>query len=391
MKAYNTLKLVLIISLVILLISSRILFITQSFAVTVNVHLFICRSSMSLSNPSQILLRNSELFQANKPLLINMPADDFIAKYLALYPSADLTTLNTNFEEHKNLKQRYQQQVKCIFTSHYQTDTKHDLVIITFPKSKAELNYTFAMINSLLAIDAQIFLVGENKSGIKSSQKLTSSLLSYCNKLDSAKHCTLFSGQFNNKYQGFNFDDWFNHYQVTIEDVSLTVASLPGVFSQDGLDIGTRVLLSNLPKNLSDKVLDFGCGAGIISCFIGKRYPNISLSLIDVSALALSSAERTLALNGLTGLVFPSDSLSELTEKYQHIVSNPPFHQGVKTNYLATEVFLKNIKNHIKKNGSVTIVANSFLRYQEIMDKAISKSRTLAKESGFTIYQCLVK
>ena len=346
---------------------------------------------MSLSNPSQILLRNSELLKADKPLLINVSADDFITKYLTLYPSVELTTLNTNFEEHKNLKQRYQHQVKCIFTSHYQADTKHDLVIITFPKSKAELKYTLAMITPLLTIDAQIFLVGENKSGIKSSQKLTTSLLSYCNKVDSAKHCTLFSGQFNNRYQEFSFDDWFNHYQITIEDVSLTVASLPGVFSQDGLDIGTRVLLSNLPNNLSDKVLDFGCGAGIISCFIGKRYPNISLSLLDVNALALSSAEKTLALNGLMGLVFPSNSLSEVTEKYQHIVSNPPFHQGVKTNYLATEVFLKNIKKHTKKNGSITIVANSFLRYQEIMDKAISKSSTLAKERGFTVYQCLIK
>jgi len=346
---------------------------------------------MSLSNPSQILLRNSELFEADKPLLINMSADDFISKYLTLYPSAELTSLNTNFEEHQNLKQRYQQQVNCIFTSHYQTNTKHDLVIITFPKSKAELSFTLSMITPLLALDAQVLLVGENKSGIRSSQKLTTSLLSYCNKVDSAKHCTLFSGKFNNKYRVFNFDDWFNYYQITIEEVSLTVASLPGVFSQDGLDIGTRVLLSNLPENLSDKVLDFGCGAGIISCFIGKRYPDINLSLLDVSALALSSAQKTLTLNGLTGLVFPSNSLSEVTERYQHIVSNPPFHQGIKTNYLATEVFLKNIKKYTKKNGSITIVANSFLRYQEIMDKAISKSSTLAKEKGFTIYQCLVK
>jgi 16S rRNA (guanine1207-N2)-methyltransferase len=346
---------------------------------------------MSLSNLSQILLRNSELFEARKPLLINMSADDLIAKYLALYPSVELTSINTNFEEYQNLKQRYQQQINCIFTSHYQTETKHDLVIINFPKSKAELSYTLAMINPLLTLDAQILLVGENKSGIKSSQKLTTSLLSYSNKVDSAKHCTLFSGQFNNKYQLFNFDDWFNHYQITIADISLTIASLPGVFSQDGLDIGTRVLLSNLPDNLSDKVLDFGCGAGIISCFIGKRYPDIHLSLLDVSALALSSAEKTLALNGLTGLVFPSNSLSEVTEQYQHIVSNPPFHQGVKTNYQATENFLKNIKKHTKKNGSITIVANSFLCYQEIMDKAISKSNTLAKEKGFSIYQCVVK
>jgi 16S rRNA (guanine1207-N2)-methyltransferase len=344
---------------------------------------------MSLSNASQVLLRNSELLKANNPLLINMPADDLIAAYIVLHSSVKITCLNTNFEEYQYLT-RYHQQVNCVYTSHYQTDTTHDLVIITFPKSKAELSYTLAMINPLLTLNANILMIGDNKSGIKSCQKLTTNLLISCNKIDSARHCSLFFGQFNNKYHLFNFDKWFTHYQISIEGVNVTVASLPGVFSQDGLDVGTQVLLSYLPNKLSDSILDFGCGAGIISCFIGKCFPNIKLSLVDVSALALSSAEKTLSLNGLTGTVFPSNSLSDVTEKYQHIVSNPPFHQGVKTNYMATEAFLRNIKQHIKKNGSITIVANSFLRYQDIMDKAISQSKIIAKEKGFTIYQCLV-
>ncbi len=346
---------------------------------------------MSLNNPSQVLLRNSELLEAKQALFINMPSDDLVAEYLALYPAVKLTCLNTNYEQYQYLKQRYQQQISCIFTSHYQTQKKHDLVIITFPKSKAELNYTLAMINPTLAEDAQILLVGENKSGIKSSQKLTKDFLSYCNKVDSARHCSLFAGQFNNHHQTFNFDSWFKNYQISIAGIELTIASLPGVFSQNDLDVGTRILLNNLPNNLSDKILDFGCGAGVISCFIGKKFPDVSLSLLDVSALALSSAERTLAINELTGEVFPSNSLSNVTEKYRHIVSNPPFHQGVKTNYQASETFLKSIKKFINHQGSITIVANSFLRYQEIMDKAIGPSKILAKEKGFTIYQCQIR
>ncbi len=342
---------------------------------------------MSLNNPSQVLLRNSELLEAKQALFINMPSDDLVAEYLTLYPSAQLTCLNTNFEEFQYLKQRYQQQINCIFTSNYQTKAKHDLVIIAFPKSKAELNYTLAMINPTLTENAQILLVGENKSGIKSSQKLTKDFLSYCNKVDSARHCSLFAGQFNNQHHAFNLADWFKNYQISIAGIELTIASLPGVFSQNDLDVGTRILLDNLPQNLSDKVLDFGCGAGVISCFIGKKFPEVSLSLLDVSALALTSAERTLAINNLTGDVFPSNSLTNVTGKYQHIVSNPPFHQGIKTNYQATESFLQNIKKHINKSGSITIVANSFLRYKEIMDKAIAPSKILTKEKGFAIYQ----
>jgi len=343
---------------------------------------------MSLTNPSQVLLRNSELLEASMPLLINMPADNFVAEYLSLYPSSKLTCLNTNYEEHHYLKEQYPKKINCIFTSHYQSDAKHDLVVITFPKSKAELGYTLAMINSMLSPDAKVLLIGENKSGIKSCQKLTSNSLSQCNKVDSARHCSLYFGLFNNLYHTFNIDSWFKNYQITIDNTKLTIASLPGVFSQNSLDVGTQVLLGHLPAKMSGKILDFGCGAGVISCFIGKKFPDCDLSLLDVNALALSSAERTLALNGLTGRVFPSNSLSNVTEKYQHIVSNPPFHQGVKTNYQATETFLNNIKKFIVDKGSITIVANSFLRYQEIMDKAISSSKILAKERGFSIYHC---
>ena len=120
-------------------------------------------------------------------------------------------------------------------------------------------------------------------------------------------------------------------------------------------------------------------------------FPNTQLSLLDVSALAIASAKKTLALNHLTGNVFPSDGLSETNkEKFEHIVSNPPFHQGIKTHYAATETFLKEIKKQIQPKGTLTIVANSFLRYSEIMTQAITPPKIRAKAKGFTVYLCKI-
>jgi 16S rRNA (guanine1207-N2)-methyltransferase len=168
------------------------------------------------------------------------------------------------------------------------------------------------------------------------------------------------------------------------------VVALPGVFSQNGLDIGTQVLLENLPKKITGELLDFGCGAGVIASYLGKVFPEIKLHLLDVSALALYSAQATLKLNNLTGHVFPSDSLSDLKGKYDYIISNPPFHQGLKTNYQATETFLSKIKPHLKPKGQVTVVANSFLRYQPIMEEAIGRTQVLAKQKGFSLYHCSI-
>ncbi len=349
---------------------------------------------MSLSNPSQILLRNSKLLVANAPLLINLPEDGFIDAYLEFHQPESISCFNTNFIDYQAITKKHcnaksTKTVKATFDSIYQTQSSHDLVIIAFPKSKAELNFTLAMIAHCINDKTQIILVGEKKGGIQSAAKITQNILSCCQKVDAARHCLLFVGLFQPEKLSvaFNLQEWFKKYQITIEGIQLTIASLPGVFSQQKLDVGTELLLSNLPTEMTGKVLDFGCGAGVISCFIGKKFSGTTLSLLDVSALALTSAQESLALNGLSGSVFPSNSLSEVNEHYQYVVSNPPFHQGVKTHYQASEDFLAGINKKLNKAGNITIVANSFLRYQPIMEAHIGNTQVITKEKGFTIYR----
>ncbi len=348
---------------------------------------------MSMSNISQVLIRNSKLLSANTPLFINLIEDGFITDYQQNYPEANITCYNTNFIDYLAISDKHKNQIHTLFTSEYNNEVKHDLVVINFPKSKDELAFTLAMIAPYLLTDAKIILVGEKKGGVQSSPKLTEHFLTSCQKIDAARHCLLFGGIVKtkeNESKAFTIENWYKEYQISISGIELTIASLPGVFSQKKLDIGTALLLDNLPQSMQGKVLDFGCGAGVISCFIGKKFSNTDLSLLDVSALAIASAKRTLALNGLTGNVFASNSLSNVDESYQHIVSNPPFHQGTKTSYQATEDFLRGIKKHLiatkQKNSDITIVANSFLQYMPIMQQHIGNSRTIATKQGFNIY-----
>ena len=342
---------------------------------------------MPLSNPSQLLLRNVDLLAASNPLLVNPPADQLTTEYQQNYLTAQLTCFTYNYADYLWLKDSYSN-TTCYFDSQYHGDIKHDLAVIFFPKSKHEFSYTLAMLAEHLSSDAKILIVGENKGGVKSAIKLTTSFLTNCEKVDSARHCSLFLGDFNGMVKPFNIEQWFKNYSLTLNDVELTISSLPGVFSQSELDVGTKLLLNNLPQTMRNEVLDFGCGAGVISAYIGKKHPQMQLNLIDVNALALKSAEQTLAINDLQGEVFASDSLSNVHKKYQHVVSNPPFHQGLKTHYAATESFLAGIKNYIKQSGDITIVANNFLRYQPIMEANIAKTTRLTNKNGFAIYRC---
>jgi len=339
---------------------------------------------MSLANTSQLLLRNIEVLSAKEPLFINLLPDDFTCAYLLENPTTKITSYNTHFGYHQ--KHKTNKQVDCVFSAHYQTVKKHDLVILQFPKSKTEFNFTLAMVAEYLTSNAKIFIVGENKSGIKSIGKLSQDTLSFCNKIDSARHCILFLASMTEQISPFDLNDWYHYYSIDINDINIKIASLPGVFSQKSLDKGSEILLEHLPDNIKGDVLDFGCGAGIIASYLGKKFSEIQLSLLDVSALAINSAEKTLSLNNLKGHVFASDSLSEVKNKYDYVISNPPFHQGQKTNYVATEYFLSAIKSFLSKRAEVTIVANSFLRYQPIMEQFIGKTTKICNKQGFTVY-----
>ncbi|WP_426358862.1 methyltransferase [Pseudocolwellia sp. HL-MZ19] len=335
---------------------------------------------------NQILSRNINILEAQTPLFINLKNDVFIQEYINLYPQAELSCYNINFEEYCDYQSN--KKVQRFFTAHYQTEKKHDLVIIAFPKSKAELNFTLSMIAHATDENTNIIVVGENKSGIKTLNKVTEKTLINCSKYDSARHCILFVAQLSKSIAPFTLDDWYDYYSVDIAGTQIKVAALPGVFSQNGLDKGTKILLENLPNIKPGDMLDFGCGAGVIASFIGKKHPEVKLNLLDVNALALESSIKTLALNNLTGNVFASNSLSDVKNKYDVVISNPPFHQGITTDYSATERFLEGIKGYLHNNADVIIVANSFLKYEPIMQKTIGRTNRLLSQQGFTIYQC---
>ncbi|MCO4799555.1 MAG: methyltransferase [Colwelliaceae bacterium] len=344
---------------------------------------------MYLSNLSQVLLRNDELLKANFPLLINMPDDELSQRLCDLNTNCDITFYDNNYELHQLHKKNINNQ--CIFSAQYQSEQIHDLVIINFPKSKKELSYTLAMLASHTTENSKILIIGENKSGIKSVSKLVKEQTIFCEKVDSARHCILFETQLSNHHVAFNIEDWFHYYHVNINNKTFKVAALPGVFSQAKLDVGSQILLENLSDDIYGEVLDFGCGAGVIACFIGLNNKNSTLTLADVSALALASSEKTLAINNLSGEIIATNSLSNISNKYQYVISNPPFHQGIKTHYAATEKFLAGIKEHIHKQGQLTIVANSFLKYQPIIEHSIGKTEKICIKQGFTIYQARLR
>ena len=182
--------------------------------------------------------------------------------------------------------------------------------------------------------------------------------------------------------------DWAQHYTVPTPKGELQICALPGVFSQNRLDVGTAVLLPHLSQVTSGKIADFGCGAGVISAYLAKLNPKNRIFALDVDAFALASTKMTFEKNNLLPEQLEIKAVHGIEDAplFLHaIVSNPPFHQGIHTDYNASENLCKTSRRHLKSDGELWIVANRFLNYPLLIEQSFGQCTTKADQQGFKV------
>ncbi|MGL5039233.1 MAG: 16S rRNA (guanine(1207)-N(2))-methyltransferase RsmC [Aeromonas sp.] len=337
--------------------------------------------SSPISAVSQMLERNQALFVGKRLLVCGALEDDYPRQLASL--AQTLTVFTTDYCYYQSQQTALGEGI--LFDHQLGGEPRFDALLLLMPKAKAEAQYLLAMMTPLLHDGADLFLAGDNRGGINSADKLLAPYSASPIKRDSARRCSLYHSELSKPVAPFDLECWFSRYQCQAGDTELTVLALPGVFSATELDPGSQLLLAALAP-MKGELLDFGCGAGVIGSVLAKRNPALQVHLVDISALALESSRRTLAINGLQGKVYPSDVYSDVTTKFRHIVSNPPFHAGLKTFYAATESFLAKAPEFLLPNGSLTIVANAFLRYQPILDSHFKRVETISSNNKFKVY-----
>ncbi|MEM0555186.1 MULTISPECIES: 16S rRNA (guanine(1207)-N(2))-methyltransferase RsmC [Aeromonas] len=337
--------------------------------------------SSPISAVSQMLERNQALFVGKRLLVCGALEDDYPRQLASLAQS--LTVFTTDYCYYRSQQAALDEAI--LFDHQLGGAPRFDALLLLMPKAKAEAQYLLAMMTPLLEAGADLFLAGENRGGINGADKLLAPYGDKPIKRDSARRSSLYHGELCKPVAPFDLDSWFGRYQCKAGDTELTVLALPGVFSAAELDLGTQMLLATVPA-MKGSLLDFGCGAGVIGSVLAKRNPGLKVTMVDINALALESSRRTLAINDLQGEVHASDVYSDITGSFDQIVSNPPFHAGLKTFYAATETFLARAPEFLRPHGSLTIVANAFLRYQPILEAHFKRTEVSNSDAKFKVY-----
>ena len=177
----------------------------------------------------------------------------------------------------------------------------------------------------------------------------------------------------------FNFDN--NVFSIYSDN---------GAFSKDRFDYGTRVLLNSVDiDKLSGNVLDLGCGLGVVGIILGTFNKGINIDMVDINERAIDLAKNNLVLNNIKANVFVSDIYSNIDNKYDFIITNPPIRAGKNV----IRVFLLGSYDYLKDDGILYFVMRKDHGVKSMIKELSVKFNTsiVNKDKGFYVVLCTKK
>jgi 16S rRNA (guanine1207-N2)-methyltransferase len=168
--------------------------------------------------------------------------------------------------------------------------------------------------------------------------------------------------------------------------MELIIHSLPGVFSSDHLDPGTAMLIENMEIQPDMKLLDVGCGYGILG-MIASKLGAATVDLVDSDLLAIASTIENRAINQIfNARVYIGDLLIPVSfNKYDLILSNPPFHAGHSVDYQITISMIKQAYTALSSKGTLLLVANRFIPYDRLMKEIFGNVSCLVESASYRL------
>lgn len=162
----------------------------------------------------------------------------------------------------------------------------------------------------------------------------------------------------------------------------LDVTGHAGVFGARRLDAGTATLLSCLPEpGMHRRVVDLGCGTGVVGTVVALRDPEAELTFVDDSARAVASATATFgaACPGRPARLTTGDALEDLDDgplgPVDLVVVNPPFHRGHSQGDATAWRMFAQARHGLAPGGELLVVGNRHLAHHAKLRRLFGSAR----------------
>ena len=135
---------------------------------------------------------------------------------------------------------------------------------------------------------------------------------------------------------------------------SLTLETRNGLFSPEHIDRGTLAMLKHVEIGSGMRVMDLGCGCGIVGIWAAKIVGEENVFMSDADPMAVETAARNAERNGVGGVsIYLSDGFQAVEASgFDLILSNPPY----QTDFSVAKGFIEKGFNRLKIGGKLYMV-----------------------------------
>ncbi|MFF4826658.1 methyltransferase [Streptomyces sp. NPDC001312] len=171
-----------------------------------------------------------------------------------------------------------------------------------------------------------------------------------------------------------------------------TVVNHAGVFCADRLDIGTRFFLRHLPDGAGRRVVDLGCGNGVVGTALALANPGAEVLFTDESFQAVASAEGTYKANGVPGQAEfrVGDALAGVPAgSVDLVLNNPPFHSHQATTDATAWRMFTGARRALRPGGELWVIGNRHLGYHVKLRRLFGNSRLVASDPKFVVLRAV--
>lgn len=168
-----------------------------------------------------------------------------------------------------------------------------------------------------------------------------------------------------------------------VQGIDLVLNTNEEVFSPTAVDKGTRAMLSFVEFKENDKVLDLGCGCGVVGILAAKQIGADNVVMCDVSENAMQLSKQNATANGVAGVTIRrSDGLNEISETgFTLILSNPPYH----TDFAVAKGFIEDGFKKLAIGGKMVMVTKRLDWYRNKLSSVFG-GVTVKEKDGYYVF-----
>jgi|SRR3989344_4902290 len=166
-------------------------------------------------------------------------------------------------------------------------------------------------------------------------------------------------------------------------------------------------LLATYASSCSGKILEIGCGTGIVSLSAALASPANSVLAVDINAEAVECAKRNAVANSISNCRFQQGNMFTSipdTEKFDCILFNPPYlpttreeklkledenstYDGGESGLETFKQFAEQVSEHLAEGGKVAVIATSLndgmKKTLELLQTHVGAAQILAEDAFF--------